>query len=161
MWPDANSDATGLASGWQSWSAYSNTGFDQNAYRSYYETHQGDGAFGLTVGVDSRTGILGLDYVPFQAKVGEWLTITLDLNLFSSAGNGAGPFSPPKYGSAYNDYFNTLKSSFEFGGASQGLGLQLEFEQPAAAAADAPEPATTWIAGLGLTGLALLLRRRK
>jgi hypothetical protein len=161
MWPDASSDATGLASGRQSWSAYSNTGFDQNAYQPYYETHQGNGPFSLNVGVDSRTGIFGLDYVPFQAKVGEWLNITLDLNLFSSAGDGAGPFSPLKYGSAYNDYFNTLKSSFEFGGTSQGLGLQFEFEQPAVAASDAPEPGTTWFAGFGLTGLAFLLRRRK
>jgi MYXO-CTERM domain-containing protein len=35
----------------------------------------------------------------------------------------------------------------------------LEFEQ--AAATQAPEPATRWIAGFGLTGLALVWRRRR
>ncbi|MCU1234987.1 MAG: hypothetical protein JWP63_2954 [Candidatus Solibacter sp.] len=151
-------DVTGLISGRQLWSAYSNTGFDQSALHDYYDTRQGDQPFGLDVSVDSATGIFGLAYVPFQAKVGEWLNITLDLHLFSSAGNGAGPFSPLKYGSAFNDYFNTLKSSFEIGGASQGLGLQLEFEQPAAAT-ETPEPGT-WLAGMGLTVIGLAVRRR-
>ncbi len=148
--PDAFDPSTGLVSGHQSWSAYSNTGFSQDAYQSYYDTFQGNGPFSRSVNVDSRTGMFGLDYVPFQVKVGEWLDLTLDLQLYSQSGGGASAFTPLVYGSSYNDYFNTLKSSFEVGGSAAGLGLQFEFDAPGAAStAEAPEPGT-WFAGLGL-----------
>jgi hypothetical protein len=158
--PSGSDPHTAIFSGRQTWSAYGNTGFDQSAFHSYDEEIAGEGqAISRMVSVDSKTGMLGLDYVPFQALVGEWVQLTLDLNLFSATGSGSYQFGPLKYGEAYNDYFNTLKSSFNFAGASQGLGLQLQFEQNAATA-PAPEPGTL-AAGFGLIVIAVLLRRRK
>ena len=158
--PDASSNDTAYLSGFQNWNAYGNDGFWQTAHQNYAEGFSGEAIdISRTINVDSRTGMLGLDYVPFQVVVGEWMVIDQRLNLFTSVSGGASPFGPMEYGAAYANYFNTLKSTFEFGAASQGLGLQLEFEHPAEASA--PEPGTTFIAGLGLTAIGLLLRRRQ
>ena len=158
--PDASSDDTAYLSGFQNWNAYGNNGFWQDAHQNYAEGFSGEGIdISRTINVDSQTGMLGLDYVPFQVVVGEWMVIDQQLNLFTSVSGGASPFGTMVYGAAYANYFNTLKSTFEFGAASQGLGLQLEFEHPAEASA--PEPGTTFIAGLGLTAIGLLLRRRQ
>jgi hypothetical protein len=160
MLPSAGSDDTAYLSGFQSWSAYGNNGFWKNVSQNYSQGFSGEGIdVSRTINVDSRTGMLDLDYLPFQIVVGEWMEIDLKMNLFTSASGSASPFGPIEYGGAYANYFNTLKSTFEFGAASQGLGLQLEFAQ--AAEASAPEPGTTFIAGLGLTAIGLLLRRRQ
>jgi hypothetical protein len=157
MVPPAGSDDGGSLSGYQSWSAYGNTGFYQSAYERYNEVFATGINMGKTVHADSKTGMLGLDYVPLSVVVGEWMEIDLNLHLFSAASGGASAFGPLEYGAAYNDYFNTLKSTLEVGGAYQGMGLGVEFEGAAGTAA--PEPGT-WIAGLGMTALGLGLKRR-
>jgi hypothetical protein len=160
LFPTGSSPTTGFVDGHQSWNAWSNTGFDQNAYVNYYQEFVNEGGtISRSVSVDSKTGILGLDYVPFQASIGQWLNITLDLNLFSQTGAGASQFNPLQYGSTYNDYFNTLLSNIEFGAGYEGLGLKIQFDQPTSDGAAAPEPGTL-VAGLGLTAMALLLRRK-
>lgn len=155
--PTEYSDATGNFSGRQQWTGYGNMGFQDSALLDYDYNYAGEDAdISRKIAIDSRTGIFGLDRIPFQALVGETLVIRLDLDLLSMVSGGVQLGSSHR-GKSWNDYFGTLASQVELAGAYKTSGLKIQFDQPAG---DVPEPATFALAGLALVVISMVGRRR-
>jgi hypothetical protein len=156
--PSSNYPYSGSVSGNQQWSAFSNAGFSRNAYVTHDDTYQGTDAYmSKQVHIDSNSGPFGVQSIPFKLKVGETVRLVLDLNLFSSISGGANWAGSSHQGISWNNYFGTLSSPIELGGAYKNVGLALTFADNDTS--PVPEPATTALVGFGLLGASLARRR--